>query len=307
MNELQKFILAYLGVSLGLTKTELEDKVLELETSEEARKEFFDLHKAKVSEIKKTALDDGHKKATKTALTKLESEIKEKFGIDSEKQGLELIEDVVATKAASSESKEVTEDDVKKHPVYLALEKEKSKAEKTFDATLQAKIKEVEEGFAKKETVKTVADKAISQFMELNPVLSSDATKAEKQKALIRKQVETGNFKIEGDTILILNADGSRLEDDHGNAVKFEDYVKNTADEFGFEFKVANDRDSSGGGSNGGVGGDGNQGGTGSEKKYTGKLPTNEAEYAALLFDNTLSPDQKSEVDAHWTKSQSST
>lgn len=305
---LAKFLLAYLVASQGISKTEAEEFITKLEEGdEETEKDLLNNHKARVSELKRTAFDDGHKKAAKNTLTKLEADLKEKFGIESDKQGIELVEEVVAAKAAGSESKDITEEDVKKSPVYLALEKEKKQAEKRFETDLQNKVKEVEEGYAKQATVKAVAEKAITQFMALNPVLAADATKAERQKALIRKQIESGSYKVEGENILILNADGSRLEDDHGNAIKFEDYVKNTADELGFEFKVADQRDSSGGGSNGGAGGLGNQGGTGSEKKYTGKLPTNEDEYTAILFNSALSIEQKNEVQEHWNKSQSST
>lgn len=292
---MKEIFIRFLMASLGITKTEAEERIDQVEADAAKADDLFNLHKSKIDALKQSEHDNGYKKATKEVKFAFEKDLKEKFSIESDKKGLELVEELVASKTAGKGGEtEISEDAVKKHPVYLQLET-KAKTEKTeLEKAHTAKLKELETAQAKKETLKTVSERAIAEFEKLNPILSENPEKAAKQKALIIKELEKGNYQVDEKGILILDEAGKRKEDAHGNALNFADHIKTVADDLGFDFKAAEDRSSSGGGQNNGNSGDQNK-----DKKFTGKLPTNVNEYNELIFSD-LPFDQKQEVQQHW-------
>jgi hypothetical protein len=268
---MENILLAVLAATLGKT----EGEVKELAETENGQTELLNLHKEKVKGVKDTAFNDGEKKARKEQRSKFEQEIKEAFELDSEKQGVDLVQDLVA--AIRTEAKKAT-DDIKKHPDYLALERESTNKIKQLETEAEEKVKAVEQQYARKDTVATVKAKALAEFEALNPILATDPAKIAKQKALIEREIEAGNYEVVEGAILILDKDGKRQEDAHGNPIKFGDFVKGVADNLGFEFKAATERKSPG------------DDAPDKDKAtgYTGEMPKTAAEYATKMADRAI-------------------
>ena len=141
MNEKQ-ILLGLLTKTLNRSEQEVIELLYQKDDKDElilkdgAVDEILELDSARVVNIKKNApvpkerLDNEYKRGVKEGLKELESTVKEKYSIDSEKLGIELIDELLADK---SKKIKITDDDVKKHPLYLDLEKSRvAKAE--FDA-----------------------------------------------------------------------------------------------------------------------------------------------------------------------------
>lgn len=254
-------------------------------------------HKDKVKTQKGADNSDGYKKATREVLSKLEGDVKTKYGVSTDKTGLELIDEIVTAKTADPGT--VSDEVVKKHPAYLAMEG--SVAAKVSEATKVAdtKLTELAKSYKRRDEFQTVKDKALAEFDKLNPVLPADTGAAQKRRDRFVKDLEQAtNFELTAaGEVLLLKADGSgRLEDEHGNPAKFADHVKALAVDAGFEFRTATDRSSSG-----------NNQSTdppASDKKFKGALPGkgDENSYMKILADPTVDTDAKQEVKEFWTE-----
>jgi len=306
---MEKLLLAYVATTLGVA----EDEVMELLKDSEDANPILELHKVKVKE----RFDDGYKKAERKVKTDFEKEIKEKFGLKSDKQGIELVSEVleVNNKETSSEQdqeenrnkqislKDLPEELVKKTRWYLDKEKEVSLVKEQTDKEWQAKWSAKEAEDAKKETFKTVVDRALPLFKGLDPLLPLDAKKAENQvRELLINKLEGYDYEIIKDDrgkvvdILVLNADGSKKTDDYGNTFGFDKLVKQVTDE-NFETKVAQDRSSPGITTSTSTTG---------QKQYNGPQPRTLEERNKLLTDKSLTIEQRNEIQKEWEEKHTS-
>src|SRR5690606_34812449 len=125
--------------------------------------------------------------------------------------------------------------------------------------------------FSRKELFGKVSKKALNYLDEMNPVLSSDPTKAANQKNWLLKELEGLDFQESDDDFIPLK-EGNRLEDGHGHGINLKQYVQNTAKTL-YDFKQADDRD------NPPPGGD--------NPTHVG-IPKTEAEYAKIMTDRSI-------------------
>lgn len=217
---------------------------------------FLELDKTRIAAIRTGKFDEGYNKAKKEVMSKFEADAKAKFGIESDKVGLDLFEEIVTVKTPAGDK--LTDEQVKKSKPYLdlqeSIDKQKADAAKIEKDKFEAYKQEIEKG----KSLSTVKQKAEALFLELKPVLSSDPAKAARQKELFLKQFEAGNYRIEEDRIIMLNADGTDATDDHEKRVDFGAYVKKAAAEL-FDFQATDPKESPGGkkpaGGAGGAGG----------------------------------------------------
>ncbi len=211
---------------------------------DDSLQKFLELDKARVARLQSGKLDEGYKKAQKEILLKHEADLKAKFGIESDKVGVELVEAIVEAKAPKGT--ELTEDAVKKSKWYLDYQEGEKKriadavkAEKEAHETYKRQVERTQ-------TISAVKKKALVLFESLNPILSEDTAKAAKQKEIFLKQFEQGNYRIENDRIILVKEDGTDLTDAHGVRVDFDSYVKETASGI-YDFKQTAKKDSPGG------------------------------------------------------------
>ena len=292
MEELE-VLLGYVAKTLNIANIEVAAliKTDDGKVKEDALSTLLDKDKDRVKTLKTEAHDLGHKKANKEVMKTFENSLKEKFELESDKQGLELIETLLEVKAPKTDGKaKFTDDDVKKHPLYIQAENKVKEVKDLTEKEWKAKFEEKEKEYTRGTVLSVVEKKALDLISELNPVLSSDPKRAANQKKdLIEKIIKNG-FEIQDNEIILIGEEGKRLEDDHGNRIKFDDFVKDTVTSY-YDLPVANPRSSA---ANGGEKKDQQPAG----KKYTGPIPKTESEFLDILYrkENPLSIEEKAEL-----------
>lgn len=299
--------------TLGFQQSELASVLFEIKEDDvaefrpDALKTLLDKSAVRVAEFKTKetqAHDKGYSKAKAESITKFESELKEKFGITSDKQGLELIEFAVAEKI-KGQGGELDDEKIKRSTLYLntvdRLAKEKADAVKAAED----KFNELNNKIQKESTFKTIAEQAKSVLDELKPILPAGQTQEGKSKAEIQIQRflnELGNeygFEVKDGKVLVTGKDGKILEDAHGNMIPLKDIVKNRASEL-WDFQEGEQRSGTGNSNNGNAGaGAGANGG----KKYTGPAPKTPEEYSQFIG-KAQSVEEKKEIMDLWEAGQ---
>ena len=267
-------------------QTEILNKILEIDAQR--------VENIKKSVDKKDAFQDGFKKAKSEVLTDFEKGLKEKFGIESDKTGLELIEEVVSKKSEGGQGGDVTEDAIKRSKVFQDMESNLKKQVTTVKTEYETKINEIQDGYKAEQTFSNVSQKALQIFNGLNPILPQNKTVADNQVKFFVNSLKDFKFDVQDERIVVMDKDGKVIEDGHGNSRSFEDIVKETASGL-FEFKANN------GGSGSGNGGQG-QGGSGSS--YAGNVPKTFEELEKVMSDNSISIEDRSNIMAEYEKAQ---
>ena len=275
----------------------------ETELSEDQQKEILQklldedakrVEAIKKSVDKKDAFQDGFKKAKSEVLTDFEKGLKEKFGIESDKTGLELVEEVVSKKSEGGQGGDLTEDAIKRSKVFQDMESNLKKQITTVKTEYETKINEIQDGYKAEQTFSNVSQKALQIFNGLNPILPQNKTVADNQVKIFVNSLKDFKFDVQDERIVVMDKDGKVLEDGHGNSRSFEDIVKETASGL-FEFKANN------GGSGSGNGGQG-QGGSGSS--YAGNVPKTFEELEKVMSDTSISIEDRSNIMAEYEKAQ---
>ena len=127
------------------------------EEQQEVLNQILEIDSARVENIKKGIstkefIEQGYNKAKGEVLSKFEQSLKDKFGIESNKTGSELIEDIVSAKAEKGGSGELTEDNIKRSKVYQDLQAKLNTDVETTKSTLQKQIDDLQNGYKKEKT-----------------------------------------------------------------------------------------------------------------------------------------------------------
>lgn len=253
--EVLEFLELYLLATLNLSKDEVAELISDGKLKAEAKEKLLNLDKERVRNLTTEKVDEGYKKAQKEVLSKFESQLKEKYGISSNKVGLELVEEVVSAKSAKPG--EIKDEDVKKHKLYLDLAENQQKAIDEAVKKKQLEFDNYRNEVEGSKVLEQVRNKALTVFKGLKPILSEDATKAENQTKLFLNQLLTAKkYRIDGERVIMLDDNGKDLTDAHGKRVDFETHLKELAGNH-FDFQVSDPKGSGGAGGAGGSGGGG--------------------------------------------------
>ena len=245
------------------------------------------------------AFNDGAKKREAELMGKLEKDFKEKTGFESEKQGLDLF---VAYGESVKSGAQLSDDEIKKHPAFLAREKQIVTEWKDRYDKLEGDFTNFKGNVANQQKLSTVKSKAEQIFTGLNPVLSQDTSKAAKQKQFFLGMLDDFNYQVEGDDIIILDSENKRKEDKHGNPVQFEAFVRDQAASL-FDFKQQ-DTKGSAGNDTGGAGG-------GTSFKYGDadlpnvRIPKDKSDYNKMLGE-AKTDEERIAIGLAWEKAQES-
>ena len=256
------------------------------EEQQEVLNQILEIDSARVENIKKGIstkefIEQGYNKAKGEVLSKFEQTLKEKFGIESNKTGSELIEDIVSAKAEKGGSGELTEDAIKRSKVYQDLQTKLNNDVETTKSTLQKQIDDLQNGYKKEKTFSEIERKALSIFTGLNPILPQTKAVADNQIKNFVNSLKGFTFDVQDDRIVVMDKDGKVVEDNHGNSRSFEDIVKETASSQ-FEFKANN------GGS-----GTGNENGSGSGSGFSGTKPNTFEDLEKITNDPNIKNEDK--------------
>ena len=256
------------------------------EEQQEVLNQILEIDSARVENIKKGIstkefIEQGYNKAKGEVLSKFEQTLKEKFGIESNKTGSELIEDIVSAKAEKGGSGELTEDAIKRSKVYQDLQTKLNTDVETTKSTLQKQIDDLQNGYKNEKTFSEIERKALSIFTGLNPILPQTKAVADNQIKNFVNSLKGFTFDVQDDRIVVMDKDGKVVEDNHGNSRSFEDIVKETASSQ-FEFKANN------GGS-----GTGNENGSGSGSGFSGTKPKTFEDLEKITNDPNIKNEDK--------------
>lgn len=252
----------------------------------EVLNQILEIDSARVENIKKGIstkefIEQGYNKAKGEVLSKFEQTLKEKFGIESNKTGSELIEDIVSAKAEKGGSGELTEDNIKRSKVYQDLQAKLNTDVETTKSTLQKQIDDLQNGYKSEKTFSEIERKALSIFTGLNPILPQTKAVADNQIKNFVNSLKGFTFDVQDDRIVVMDKDGKVVEDGHGNSRSFEDIVKETASSQ-FEFKANN------GGS-----GTGNENASGSGSGFSGTKPKTFEDLEKITNDPNIKNEDK--------------
>ena len=250
--EIQKILTGVLAKTLNLGDGEIAELIKDGEGVKESDviQKILDLDVQRVEKIKtsvdgKEKFQDGYKKGKEESLSKLEKQIKEKYGIQSEKLGVELVEEIITEKSKPVETDEET---VKRSKTYQDLETRLKGELKTQKETYEQQIAGINSQTQREKTLSVANKKALDIFAGLEPVLPTSKQVADNQIGWFLKSMEEYDFDVQDDRIVVMK-DGKVVQDGHGNSRTFDDIVKEKAGKF-FEFKKNNGSGNDGGGGN---------------------------------------------------------
>lgn len=222
----------------------------------------------------KTESDNQYKRGIKEGASKTEKEIKEKYEIESDMVGVELIDYLVVSKV--EEAKSAGTKDITKHPDYIKLQMSIDKQLKDRDKDWQTKLEIKEKEIAKEKLFEKVSKRALTNLETRNPILPSDPRKAQVWRDTYLNELRSGNYMENEGEIVVLNTEGQKLTNAHGHPITFDEFEKEIADKY-FEYPKAEERSNSGN----------------KEQKNTGSgfnAPKNMDDYTARLRDPKITP-----------------
>jgi hypothetical protein len=188
---------------------------------------------------------DGYKKGKSESLTNLEKELKGIYGIDSDKTGAELVADIIAGNTTTTEGAKLTDDDIKKHPVFLQMQRVLKQEKEAAIAAAKTDLENVQRQHSAEKTFESVRNKALAKLEGLNPILPENPEIARNLKDVFASSLKDYDYQLDGDNVIVLKKDGSIAVDAHGNNVELEDLVTTNASKF-FVFQKNNGGNNSG-------------------------------------------------------------
>jgi hypothetical protein len=204
---------------------------------------LLNLDKSRISQIKgksEEILNNGYKKAQAEILPRLEKEFREKTGYDSDKKGLELFLDYADS--VKNQKVKLSDDEFKLDSRFL-------NAEKQWQSKINEEITKVKGEYEGKLTEYQSKEKQSKVFLAVDKVISglnvklpeNQKAKENQKNAFLNSLLNDGyDYDFQEDGIIVKKGE-ARLEDEHGNLLKFDSFVKSKALDF-FD-TVEDDRD----------------------------------------------------------------
>jgi len=224
--------------------------------------------------------DSQYKRGIKEGAEKIEDSLKEKYELDSDLKGVDLVDHLVVTKV--DEAKVAGTKDITKNPEYIRLQVSIDKQLKERDKEWEAKFALKESEFNKSRLFEKVREKALLNLSDRNPILSPDPRKAQIWRDTYLNELRNANYMENEGEIVVLNADLKPLQSDHGKTITFDEFEKEISDKY-FDYPKAEERSSSGN----------------KDEKNTGsafRAPKNDEEYFARLKDPNITPKERIEL-----------
>ena len=201
-----------------------------------------DTDAARIKKLKDESASQ-YSRGIKEGASKIEKELKEKYEVDSELIGLELVEQIISEKGTKSSNAKI--EDVTKHPDFeTKLKIEVDRLLKAKDKEWQKKIEEKEAEFSRAAVMSRVKEKALAELDSLKPLLPQDPNKARKwREKFVEELIKYEYEEKDGDYVPL--REGKPVSDSHGYAKNFSDHIRDTATEF-FDFQTSEERSSTG-------------------------------------------------------------
>lgn len=185
-----------------------------------------------------------YNRGIKEGAGKIEKEIKEKYNVESDQIGVELVDSIVLTQVESATK--AGSKDISKHPEYIKLQTEVDKKLKDRDKEWEGKLSLKDAEYKKAMTFDKVRTKALTFLDSSKAILPSDANKAANWKSTYLNELNGFNYlENEDGTFTVLDKEGNALKDSHSNIRTFDEIIKECADKY-FDYPAAEPRTGSG-------------------------------------------------------------
>ena len=302
MKKLLAILIKEHGTALGMSPDELSQMTSLVENKKEDEIDVSEIssmlnkaHVAKLDIISRNNQVDENKirtqeygHAERKVKTNVEDQIKEKFGLKDFDGNLELLlEKVKNIKVPKKVDGELTDNDVKTHPLYVALENSFNTFKTTAINEREEAVNNVHKEYVSKESFNKAAKEALDILDGMNPILSKDPKKAATQRQLIVDKMQSNGDtyeKIEG-VWIIKDKDGKVKEDAARNKLVLNSLVKEIATNL-FDFEQTKKRETPGG----------DELPDKDVTTYDGELPTNKKELQAILDNENIPIEQRIEA-----------
>lgn len=154
-------------------------------------------------------------------MTDFEAKVKAEYGIESSKQGLDLVHEVVQ----QASDCDISDEKIKTHPVFLQMEETKNGE---IEA-LQQEYNDYKLNQDRRTRLDGVKRDVLKIFASLNPIESENTTVANTRREDFLHKFDNYDYEVKDGGGHFVMKDGNRVEDKHGNPIKFEDHVKQIA------------------------------------------------------------------------------
>lgn len=226
---MKEFLTAFLGTTYKMPAEKVASLFNEDGTvKDNALQDLLTVDATRIASLKsegQTMFDNGFKKAQSEVLSLREKEIKEKYGVTTDKKGLDLIDEIVTAKAG--QKVEMEPEKVKLHPEYIKLQDDLTNKLKTTETELNQKYKTLEEGYAKEKTFGVISKKADSILAGYG--LPEDEKLSNNQKKLLHLQLNEYSFQPNGEDFIVVDKEGKVVNDEYGHRKSFDSLVNEIA------------------------------------------------------------------------------
>lgn len=239
---------------------------------------ILDLDAKRIQKLKSDS-NSQYLRGIKEGALKIETAVKEKYELESDLQGVELVDHLIANKI--DETRNASTKDITKHPDYIKLQVEVDKKLKERDKEWELKLAAREAEINAAQLFEKVSKRALANLKARNPIMPTDPRKAQTWEEVYISELRKGKY-MEGDddSIIVLNADSKPLTNSHGKPITFEEYEKDIADKY-FDYQRAEDRSSPGNKDSG---------------KQFSNVPKTQEEFEARLKDPMITPKERIEL-----------
>lgn len=228
--EFTAFALPFFVKALGLSEDDVKDKSM----TPEGQKELATLY----GDQKKAARTEGHKEAEGKLQKKLNKAGKDLFGVEIEGDtakdfdaALTAIKDGFKPEGGEViPPAEMTEKQVKQHPLFILTEKAKSDAEKALNDTKAEFDQKLNEQVGRKTATLSMQQTAQAALTDLRAKLPTHEGQKKLALAEFQRSFEGIEGKQVGDTTYYFDKDGNRLEDAMGTPLQWDALVRQKAE-----------------------------------------------------------------------------
>lgn len=222
--------------------------------------------------LDKTQIKNLRDQHIKEIMEDFEKKIKTAYSYESTSKGIDLVKEIIDQVSEC----DISDEKVKTHPLYVELEKLKSRED--YDA-LQNDFSDYKLNQDKVSRLTKIKSNVLSIFSSLNPIQSQNHVVAQNRREDFLNKFDGYDYEIQENGDHLILKDGNRMDDQHGNPIKFTDFVKGLA-ELNYDFSQSDPK-----------GNAGNKDGNGSGSHID--VPKDEKEYLALMNDLMLRGDKE--------------
>lgn len=257
------------------TEAEAKEKLFD---GDELKEDYADIileaDKARVEKFKTDRTDSynkGVKETEKKLKTFAEDEFKEVTGYTGTEPTFKekFIAWQETEKKKWQKNIEINEDQVKKHPAYIALESER--VPKTEYDKIKSEYDDYKTSEERNRIMGMVTISAWDLVAAKSPIIEKNETVAANRRRDFLSKLSAYDYELQSNGDPIVIKDGKRLENEHGNLITFKTFVSDLSDLY-FEFRAQDE-----------VGNAGNKPPAGSDVIVITDKPTTAAEYNAAI------------------------